>query len=357
MKVMIMAGGTGGHIFPAAAVAEVLEQQGSHVQWLGSERGMEGELVPKMGYQFCALPVTAWQGGKLRKVLAPINMVRAVIECFKVFSKEKPDVVIGFGGYASAPGGVIAVMKRIPLILHEQNGVPGLTNLILAKFADKVLQAFPKTFRQDYLLVGNPVRQNLCELQSPEERGVGKSRQLKVLVLGGSQGAQAINELVPEAIKLLPSAKHIEVWHQAGKGKSESVQASYGQYKLEATVVEFISDMAAAFKWADIVISRSGASTVSELASVGLGSLLIPYPWHKDRQQYRNAQWLVDQDAAKVLEQFDLDANQLAEEIKKMDDDRQQLLNMAENAWKAGIRNSAKQIAQVVNESVKSKTT
>ena len=355
MKVLIMAGGTGGHIFPAAAVAEQLQQQGATVRWLGSERGMEGTLVPKMGYEFCALPVSAWHGGRLRKLLAPINLLRAVLACLAIFRREQPDVVVGFGGYSSAPGGLVAVLLRTPLILHEQNGVPGLTNKKLARFADAVLQAFPQTFKADYAVVGNPVRDVLCRFERPIKRGVGQSRRLKVLILGGSQGAQAINELVPEAVAIITHDKRPEVWHQTGQNKSEIVQRLYAAHSIEATVVEFITDMARAYQWADVVISRSGASTVSELASVGLFSLLVPYPWHRDRQQYRNAQWLVDNQAATLLEQSTISAESLAGQLQHLDRDRQQLAERAEKAWQIGIRDSAQQIARVITETVKSR--
>lgn len=354
MKVMIMAGGTGGHIFPAAAVAETLEKQAFEIRWLGSERGMESTLVTMMGYQFCALPVTAWQGGgKLRKLFAPFNLLRAVIGCMRIFRREKPDVVLGFGGFASAPGGLVAVMKQVPLLLHEQNGVPGLTNRKLEKYSKTVMQAFPGTFTRDYPVVGNPVREGLCHFNAPAQRGVGQNRNLKILILGGSQGAQAINELVPEAIGLVAEKNRPELWHQTGKDKSETVQQNYQSFGIEATVVEFISDMAAAYKWADLVISRSGASTVSELAAVGVGSLLFPYPWHEDRQQYHNAQWLVERGAAKLMEQFETDAEILANEIMRLNHDRQSLILLATNAWRAGVRDSAQLIARIVNETVK----
>lgn len=356
MKAMIMAGGTGGHIFPAAAVAEQLQKQGIAIRWLGSERGMEGGIVPKMGYEFCALPVTAWQGGnKLRKLFAPFNLIRAILACTKLFWVEKPDIVVGFGGFASAPGGIVAILLRIPLVLHEQNGVPGLTNKKLSRFAHDVLQAFPKTFNHDYAVVGNPVREALCHFERPKHRAIGQSRCLKILVLGGSQGAKALNELLPSAVSLMNKDRRPEVWHQTGRGKSENIQAEYQRLGVEATVVEFISDMAVAYQWADIVISRSGASTVSELACVGLYSFLVPYPWHQDKQQYRNAQWLVDSGAAKLLEQFETNAETLAQELQRLERDRQLLIDKAENAWQIGIRDSAHQIARIITNTVKSK--
>ncbi|TCS41716.1 undecaprenyldiphospho-muramoylpentapeptide beta-N-acetylglucosaminyltransferase [Reinekea marinisedimentorum] len=349
-KVMIMAGGTGGHIFPAAAVAEKLVESGYQVRWLGSLNGMEGKLVPQMGYEFCGLPVTAWHGGRLRKLLAPINLLRAFLGCCAIFLKEKPSAVIGFGGYASAPGGVAAWVMRIPLILHEQNGVPGLTNKKLAAKASVVLQAFPNTFAEDYEVVGNPVRANLCEFQKPELRGLASGRALKLLVLGGSQGAQAINELVPQALPLCKAAAPVEIWHQAGKGKADECLTAYKDAGVEATVVEFIDDMKAAYEWCDLVVARSGAATVSELAAVGAYSILLPYPWHKDRQQFDNADWLKQAGAAEWYEQKDLTAEALAGRIDYWNKNRNELQQASTRSWQLGVRDSARRILKVVQE-------
>lgn len=352
MNVMIMAGGTGGHIYPAAAVAQRLRDRGHTIRWLGSQYGMEGTIVPNLGFEFCALPVTAWHGGRLRKLLAPLNLLRALLGCLWIFSRQKPDVVIGFGGYASAPGGVIAWLTGKKLLLHEQNGVPGLTNARLASRADRVLQAFPGTFAGDCEVVGNPVRQELCDFRAPDERGVGTAQRLKILVLGGSQGAMAINQLVPDAMALL-SADAFEVRHQAGAGKRTDTEAAYRHNGSEATVVEYIDSMAEAYHWADVVIARSGASTVSELAAVGLYSLLIPYPWHKDRQQYRNAQWLADCDGAAWYEQRELTAELLANELNELNEHRDVLIRKSMNAWQEGIRDSADRVAFAAEELMK----
>lgn len=355
MKVMIMAGGTGGHIFPAAAVAEHFKTEGWDIRWLGSYRGMEGQIVPKLGFEFCGLPVTAWHGGRLRKLIAPLNLIKALWSSFWIMKHEKPDVVLGFGGYASAPGGIAAIVQGVPVVLHEQNGVPGLTNHKLEKRARVVLQAFPNTFSQPYEVVGNPVRQDLCSLPSPKERGLGTSKKLKILVLGGSQGALAINEVLPSALALTKTSKNIEVWHQAGKNKVEATQKDYREMKQEASVVEFIEDMRAAYEWADLVVARSGASTVSELAAVGVYSILIPYPWHKDKQQYRNALWLTDEEAAKCIEQSELTPELLADEMDYWNRNRALLLVNAEKAWSMGVRDSAKRIVKIVNELLPSK--
>lgn len=352
MKVMIMAGGTGGHIFPAAAVAEALIAQGHQIRWLGSLNGMEGKVVPSMGYEFCGLPVTAWYGGRLRKLFAPINLFRALVSCLRIFASEKPDAVVGFGGYASAPGGIAAWLLKTPLILHEQNGVPGLTNKKLESKATTVLQAFPNTFDEPYEVVGNPVRQAICNVEKPTARKVGQHKTLRLLVLGGSQGAEVINDTVPLAVSQSRYTKSIEIWHQAGANKADKTASLYSQHVIEASVVEFIDDMAKAYQWCDLVIARSGASTVSELAAVGTYSILIPYPWHKDRQQFKNAQWLVDQGCAECIEQKDLTVESLMTKIDYWFTSRSELLQKSEQTWQMGVRDSAQRIVSVINETV-----
>jgi len=353
--VMLMAGGTGGHIYPAAAVAEMLQLEGYSLRWLGSHRGMENSIVPRLGYEFCALPVTAWHGGRLRKLMAPLNLLRALLASLIIFRQEKPDLVIGFGGYASAPGAIAAWLLKTPIILHEQNGVPGLTNRKLATRATRILQAFPNTFSADYEVVGNPVRAALCSIPSPTSRQLGQHAKLRLLILGGSQGALAINELLPGALALAETKADVEIWHQAGQGKSEAAQLAYQHLGLTATVVEFIDDMAVAYGWSDLVIARSGASTVSELAVVGVPSILIPYPWHVDNQQYRNAQWLCAAQAAEWFEQRELSAEQLAARLDFWNHNRPALLASAERAWQLGIRDSAQRIVKVVQEVLQSR--
>lgn len=344
-----MAGGTGGHIFPAAAVAELLQAQGHDIRWLGSMRGMEGDIVPKLGFEFCGLPVTAWHGGRLRKLLAPLNMLRALMYCLALFKREKPNVVVGFGGYASAPGAVAAWLYRTPIVLHEQNGVPGLTNSKLAPRANVVLQAFPETFMDNYEVVGNPVRSELCAVPTLKTSNRSGLRKLKVLVLGGSQGAQAINEIMPKAMALLKPNQQVELWLQTGKKKADSARAAFEALNIEATVVEFIDDMAAAYAWSDLVIARSGASTVSELSAVGRYSVLVPYPWHADRQQYKNADWLVAAGAAECIDQSKLTAQAVADRLTYWHGHYQELSERSEKARSLGVRDSAQRIAHVIN--------
>jgi UDP-N-acetylglucosamine--N-acetylmuramyl-(pentapeptide) pyrophosphoryl-undecaprenol N-acetylglucosamine transferase len=263
-----------------------------------------------------------------------------------LFKKEQPDAVVGFGGYPSAPGGLMASWLNIPLVLHEQNGTPGLTNKKLAARADRVLQAFPNTFKKSYPVVGNPVRKSLATMAWPSTRKNELDGALKALVLGGSLGAQAINEIMPQAVALLK--KPIEVCHQTGRGKDASVLKRYTIDRVDVT--EFIDDMAKAYDWADIVVARSGASTVSELAAVGLPSILIPYPWHGDKQQYRNADWLCNAQCAQWVEQSELTPEILAEKLEFWQEHRQELIEQADKAWQLGIRDSAEiMVEHIVN--------
>lgn len=350
-RVLIMAGGTGGHIFPAMAVAEALQEAGYAVSWLGARRGMEMKLVPKAGYDLHALSVSAWQGGGLlRKVMAPLNLLRALAQAWSVLTQLRPSVVVGFGGYASAPGGIAALLRRIPLVLHEQNGIPGLTNARLAGRATRVLQAFPGTFTGEVEVVGNPVRKALLGLREPVQRGLGGHRRLRVLVMGGSQGAQALNEVVPRAVGTLTQSARPELWHQAGRDKVETTLAAYQAARVDGSVVEFIDDMAKAYAWADVVVCRSGASTVSELAAVGAYSILVPYPWHRDQQQYRNAEWLVNEQAAELIDQADFTGTWLAERLTYWHSHRTELKARATNSWRCGIRDSAQRVVSVINE-------
>ncbi|MDN3650526.1 undecaprenyldiphospho-muramoylpentapeptide beta-N-acetylglucosaminyltransferase [Reinekea marina] len=351
MKVMIMAGGTGGHIFPANAVADALKERGMDVHWLGSIRGMEQSIVEKLGYPFHGLPVSAWHGGKLRKLMTPINLLRSLWVCYGLFRKQKPDVVVGFGGYPSAPGGLMASMLNIPLVLHEQNGTPGLTNKKLAHRASMVLQAFPNTFAGQYPVVGNPVRKALASMTKPSLRKQSPSGALNVLVLGGSLGAQAINELMPKAAALLKEP--VNVWHQTGRGKKASVQDQYTSGN--AKVTEFIDDMAEAYRWADVVVARSGASTVSEIAAVGLPALFVPYPWHGDKQQYRNAEWLCNENCAQWIEQSELTPKVLAEKITDWQRNREGLIAQADKAWHLGIRDSAEIMVEYIVKATQGK--
>ena len=348
-KALIMAGGTGGHIYPAMAVAETMAQKGMIVHWLGAKRGMEAALVAKTSIPLHLLPVTAYQGGGIgRKLIAPINLIRSVFAAMAVINQVKPDIVIGFGGYASAPGAIAAKIKRVPVLIHEQNGTPGMTNSYLSHWVDKVIQAFPQTFpeRVNPITLGNPVRAELAGV-SPLQ----KCDQLqRVLILGGSSGAQSLNIIMPEVFSHIDELQRPEIYHQTGQSKLEETLAYYEQFGVKAQVVEYIDNMVSAYEWADLVISRSGASTVSELAVVARPSILIPYPWHKDQQQYFNAKVLTNCKGAVVCQQDETLTKNLILHIRQFINTPSLLGSMAAALEHVAIRDSAERIVRLIEK-------
>jgi len=317
--VLIMAGGTGGHVFPALAVASELQVHDARVIWLGTQRGIEAELVPAAGITLERVRVSGLRGkGMLAWILAPWRLLVALFDAVRVVRRHRPRVVLGMGGFASGPGGLAAWLLGRPLVIHEQNSVAGLTNRLLAGFAREVLEAFPGSFsgRVTTRVVGNPVRPDIFALAEPEQRLAGRTGPLRVLVLGGSQGALALNVTVAQAMALLPADGRPEIYHQAGRATLARAEAAYADACVQARVEAFIDDMAAAYGWADLVICRSGALTVAELAAAGVGSILIPYPAAVDDHQTKNARYLADADAAVLLPQSELDPARLAAEVQ-----------------------------------------
>ena len=300
-SVVVMAGGTGGHVFPALAVAEALRAKGIRIHWLGTRAGIEAELVPARGLDITYLDVSGVRGqGMARLLLAPFKIMRAVISAMRTLRAVQADCVIGLGGYVTGPGGVAARLLGKPLIIHEQNAVAGFTNRQLSRMATRVLEAFPSAFpaSEKVQCVGNPVRAEIAALPVPEQRFAGRDGALRILVMGGSQGAVALNELVPEALAIIAKTIPVEIRHQAGKKNTEKAQARYQAVGVHADVLPFINDMAAIYGWADVVVCRSGALTVSELAAAGVGSVLIPYPFAVDDHQTANGRYLSEAGAA-----------------------------------------------------------
>ena len=305
-SVVVMAGGTGGHVFPALAVAQHLAQQGVKIHWLGTVNGIEAEIVPKNGFAITYLDVKGVRGqGLARLVLAPFKIMRAVIAAMRVLKAVDADCVIGLGGYVTGPGGVAARLLGKPLVIHEQNAIAGFTNKQLARLATQVLQAFPSAFPASAKVAttGNPVRPVIAGLPEPEQRYAERNGPLQVLILGGSQGAVALNEIVPQALALLASDQPLLVRHQTGKKQVEQTRQRYQELGLTVDVQPFISDMAEAYGWADLVICRSGALTVSELAAAGVASVLVPYPFAVDDHQTANGRYLSDAGAALLAPQ------------------------------------------------------
>jgi len=323
-----MAGGTGGHVFPGLAVAKQLQMQGWEIRWLGTSDRMEADLVPKHGIEIDFIKVKGLRGqGGAKLVKAPFQIVNAIFQAKRHIQRWQPDVVLGMGGYVSGPGGIAAWLCGIPVVLHEQNAVAGLTNQWLSKIAKKVFQAFPGAF-SNAEVVGNPVRKDVATLPDPATRFMERNGDIRILVMGGSQGAQILNSTMPPVMQKL--GKGFCVRHQAGKNNSENVLSAYRTDGVaQADVTEFIDDVAQAYSWADILVCRSGALTVSEVSAAGVGAIFIPF-MHKDRQQALNADHLVECGAAKMLEQPDLTVDKLTEMISTMS--RDDLLAMAVKA-------------------------
>ena len=341
-KLLVMAGGTGGHVFPAVAVANVLQQQGWQVEWLGTKDRMEAQLVPKHGIAIHFIEISGLRGKGIKALLAaPFKILRAILQARKIIKTYQPDAVLGMGGYVSGPGGVAAKLAGVPIILHEQNAVAGLTNKWLAKIATRVLQAFPTAFA-DAEVVGNPVRADLFALPTPQQRFIQREGALRILVVGGSQGARVLNLLMPKVAVQL--TKDVVIRHQAGKGNSEAIKALYPQ-NIKVNVSDFIDDMAAAYAWADVVICRSGALTVCEIAAAGVPAIFVPFQ-HKDQQQYLNARYLADAGAAEIIQQAELTPERVVEFLQKWE--RPTLLAMAEKAQSKAAPTAAQRVAETI---------
>ena len=330
-RIMILAGGTGGHIFPALAVASELRELGCEVMWMGTHTGMEARLVPAAGIPIHWLSVAGFRGkGLLLKLAAPFKLIGACVQAARILLREKPQAVLGMGGFVAGPGGFMARLLGIPLLIHEQNRIPGTTNRILVKWAQVVLQAFPDSFPQarGALWVGNPLRKAI--VKSPAIRHFISGSPLKLLVVGGSQGAKVLNQIVPQA--LAQTGSPVQVWHQTGADTLADTQAAYQKLGVEARVVTFIEDMAEAYRWADLAICRAGAMTVSELMAMSLPAVLVPFPYAIDDHQTANARYLVEAGAAILMPQTELNPDHLAGVIQQFQQDRERLRSMSERA-------------------------
>ena len=336
-RVLIMAGGTGGHVFPALAVAETLRAQGVEVIWMGTRKGLEADVVPRAGFDMEWVSISGLRGKGLSSwLLAPFKLAWAMAQSLAIIMRRRPMMVLGVGGFVTGPGGFVAWLLHRPLVIHEQNAVAGMTNRWLSHCATKVLEAFPGTFtaRAKVVSTGNPVRAEIMTVPSPEQRMAGRTGKLNILVVGGSLGAQAFNQVVPETIKQMAPHCQPEIWHQAGKRHIDAARAAYQQAGITAARVEpFIDDMAAAYAWADLVLCRAGALTVSELAVAGVASILVPYPYAVDDHQTHNAAYLVQAGAALLLPQSQLNTQTLGAALNDYcqtpDQGRARLLNMA----------------------------
>jgi len=327
---LVMAGGTGGHIFPGLAVAQALRAQGWQVHWLGAPASMESRLVPPRGFAFEAITFSGVRGkGLATLALLPVRLLRACWQSLQVLARVRPDVVLGFGGYISLPGGLMAWLRRTPLVLHEQNSVAGAANKVLARLARRVFCAFPQAL-VGAQHVGNPLRAEFLQQALPEQRFAARCGPLQILVLGGSLGAQALNQIVPQALAQLGAAERPVVVHQSGEQHIEALRNAYAQAGVQAELTPFIDDTASAMARADLVICRAGASTVTEIAAVGAAALFVPFPAAVDDHQTHNARFLADQGAAWLMPQSTLTAQSLAQWLQTCD--RPTLLRHAQAA-------------------------
>ncbi len=352
-RLLVMAGGTGGHVFPGLAVAHQLAAEGWQIHWLGTADRMEAQLVPAHGYSISFIDIQGVRGnGVLRLIMAPWRVVKSVVQASKVLGTFQPDLVLGMGGFAAGPGGVAAWLQGIPLVLHEQNAAAGLTNRLLSHLAKRVLMGFAGAFppSNKTAVVGNPVRAEVVALADEPQRPITGERPLRVLVVGGSLGARPLNEVVPVA---LASLENIAVHHQTGKHNQDKVAMVYRDLGVaDVEVTEFISDMAAAYRWADLVICRAGALTVAEVAAAGVPAIFVPLPHAVDDHQTRNAESLTRAGAALLLPQSQLTADVLACRVSELNQQREKLTEMAQAARRAAILDATARVAAVCKQLV-----
>ena len=347
-RLLVVAAGTGGHVYPALAVAERLRSMGVDVSWLGTAVGIESRLVPAAGFPFHVSKVAGLRGkGVARWLAAPLLLARSALRSVAVLARVRPHVVLGMGGYGAGPGGLVARLLGVPLVIHEQNAVPGLTNRILARLATRVLEAFPSSFAAGRRAIhtGNPVREELARAPAPETRLAHRGDRLRVLVIGGSQGARVLNEVVPRALAIESLAARVAVRHQCGPAHVDAARDGYAALGVDAEVTGYIEDMGAAYAWTDVAVCRAGAMTVAELAAVGVASILVPFPYATDDHQHRNARWLADRGAAHLLAEDRLDAGSLAALLDALHGNRERIGAMSRAAYDAAVRDATQRVA------------
>ena len=346
---LVMAGGTGGHVYPAMAVADHLQAKGWNIVWLCTVGGMENRLLANKNYQKAMMTMRGVRGkGLMGWLLLPIKLSFALAQAYSAIAKFKPNLVLGMGGFAAFPGGLMAYVMRKPLLIHEQNSVAGLTNKTLSHFANRVLSAFPAAFGTKATLVGNPVRTEITQVAAPEARMQTRSGPLRLLVVGGSLGAQALNQVLPTALATISIAQRPQVVHQAGEKHINALKAHYKQTGVKVEAMAYIEDMAAMYSWADVVICRAGALTIAELSAAGVASVLVPFPYAVDDHQTSNARYLADADAAILVSQSTFTADKLAGLIQNLS--REQCLSMAIKARALGKPEATASVANICME-------
>ncbi len=348
--ILITAGGTGGHVYPGLAVARALQAQNIPVIWMGTPGGLEARIIPEAGIDMVYLSVNGLRGkNKLTLLLAPFQLSKALFQSLMIMLKTRPAAVLGMGGFVAGPGGLVAALMGKPVVIHEQNAIPGLTNKLLSRFSKKILEGFPGTFkgRKNTVGIGNPVRREIAALSHPVQRLGDRWGRINMLIFGGSLGAQALNEVVPMALGELPVDKRPEVRHQAGKNKDAATRDLYEKMGVKAEITPFIEDMAEAYEWADLVICRSGALTVAELAAAGLASILVPYPFAVDDHQTANARYLSDSGAALLMHQEELTRDSLADILAELGNNRDKLIEMSITARELAKPQATDEVAAI----------
>ncbi|HET9122443.1 MAG TPA: undecaprenyldiphospho-muramoylpentapeptide beta-N-acetylglucosaminyltransferase [Acidiferrobacteraceae bacterium] len=355
-RALILAGGTGGHVFPALAVARALSQNAFEVVWVGTRKGIEARVVPAAGFPIEWITIQGLRRGSLLDwIRLPFRLAYAMWQAFRIIRRVRPHVALAMGGFASGPSALVAAMLRVPLVIHEQNATAGFTNRWLALVADEVLCGFPNAFGRlpGSKQVGNPVRPEIFALPHPDTRGIAAGRPLRLLVVGGSQGAAVFNKTVPEAVALMAPALRPEVWHQTGRLQAVQTENAYRHIPMEAHVTPFIEDMAAAYAWADIVVCRAGAMTIAELSAAGIAAVLVPFPRAADDHQTANARFLADRDAAVLLPQDQCTPQRLAELLQGFSQNPQALERMARQARACGAPDATARVAQYCVEAAR----
>lgn len=346
---MIMAGGTGGHVYPAMAVADALQNIGWRIVWLCTQGGMENKLIAGKPYDKAMINMQGVRGkGLLGWLLLPVKLAIACTQSIRALNQYQPDVVLGMGGFAAFPGGLMTRLQGRPLVIHEQNSIAGLTNKVLAKVATRVLAAFPAAFGAKALLVGNPVRADISSIALPTERFANRAGALRLLIVGGSLGAQALNEVIPQALAKLPLAQRPQVIHQSGEKHIGALKHNYEQAGVTADTRAYIEEMAEMYTWADFVICRAGALTVAEVSTAGLGSVMVPFPFAVDDHQTTNAKYLADAGATILVQQKELDVEKLAKILNELN--REKCLAMAIKARALGKPDATNDVAKICEQ-------
>ncbi len=351
-RVLMMAGGTGGHVFPGLAVAKSFREQGVDVEWLGTRKGLEAKLVPEAGFKLHCISISGLRGkGWKDLAYGPWRLLMATLEARRIIKNFDPDIVIGMGGFVSGPGGIAAFFAGKKLVIHEQNAKPGLTNKWLSLIATKVLEGFPHTFKQNKAIMttGNPVRSEITGLKSPDMRLTNRSKP-HLLILGGSLGATALNELLPKALAALPESMRPDIMHQAGVTQFADTAKAYEALGLKAEVIPFINEMDKAYEWADVVLCRAGALTIAELCAVGLGAILVPYPYAVDDHQTANANYMAKEKAAILIQQADLSVDVLVSLLTELCGSADKRMAMAKAAFQLRRVDATERVLNICEE-------